>query len=99
MDRMTQQECRVWIEALRSGKYEQCRGRLKGGNQGLSGYCCLGVAEEVCNAPRKSKYGLDYRYLRGEQQSDLIRMNDAERMSFKRIADYIEQKILPTLPE
>ena len=28
-----------WIDALRSGKYEQCSGKLRGAN----GYCCLGV--------------------------------------------------------
>jgi hypothetical protein len=28
-----------WVEALRSGEYEQARGRLRNGD----GYCCLGV--------------------------------------------------------
>lgn len=32
-----------WVEALRSGQYEQARGCLKSND----GYCCLGVAAEV----------------------------------------------------
>jgi hypothetical protein len=32
-----------WIEALRSGRYKQGRGRLRDGDA----YCCLGVACEV----------------------------------------------------
>jgi hypothetical protein len=33
-----------WLEALESGKYTQDRGSLRG----FAGYCCLGVADEVC---------------------------------------------------
>ncbi len=33
----------LWIEALRSGKFEQARDTLREGNK----YCCLGVACEV----------------------------------------------------
>jgi hypothetical protein len=36
-----------WIEALESGIYTQAHDRLKTN----SGYCCLGVAAEVCGAP------------------------------------------------
>ncbi len=32
-----------WVEALRSGKYNQCQGGLQDSN----GYCCLGVACDV----------------------------------------------------
>jgi hypothetical protein len=35
-----------WVEALRSGKYQQGQGILKGGNE----YCCLGVLCEVMGA-------------------------------------------------
>lgn len=37
------EEVRVWIKALRSGKYKQTTGQL----QDNHGYCCLGVACEV----------------------------------------------------
>lgn len=33
-----------WVDALRSGKYAQCTGRLKSLD---NHYCCLGVAEEL----------------------------------------------------
>ena len=33
---------RVWIDALRSGEYEQCQDTLHNLTKG--GYCCLGVA-------------------------------------------------------
>lgn len=34
---------KLWVEALRSGKYEQGRGRLRR----LDNYCCLGVLADV----------------------------------------------------
>lgn len=34
-----------WVEALRSGKYQQVKGYLRRG----SGFCCLGVACDVYN--------------------------------------------------
>lgn len=37
---------RLWVDALRSGLYEQARGKLSDGD----GYCCLGVACEVAMA-------------------------------------------------
>jgi hypothetical protein len=36
---------RVWIDALRSGDYEQCQDTLHNLTKG--GYCCLGVALKV----------------------------------------------------
>lgn len=34
-----------WLEALRSGKYQQCQGTLYNGE----GYCCLGVLQMVAD--------------------------------------------------
>lgn len=42
---------KLWIEALRSGEYEQGRGRLKTAN---NGYCCLGV---LCELHREAVEG------------------------------------------
>ena len=46
MDKMWKKK---WVKALRSGKYEQCTGRLhlKG-----DGYCCLGVLCDIVGAGR-----------------------------------------------
>jgi len=39
-----------WLEALRSGDYKQVAGMLKGqGEDGVVGYCCLGVLAEINN--------------------------------------------------
>lgn len=43
---------RAWVDALRSGKYEQAQGALAplGENDEPVGFCCLGVACELANA-------------------------------------------------
>src|SRR6478609_6994253 len=41
--------CRQWIEALRSGKYRQIDGVLASEN---GSFCCLGVACEIKNMAR-----------------------------------------------
>lgn len=38
---------KLWVEALRSGEYEQCRQVLRTTRQGKYQYCCLGVATEI----------------------------------------------------
>jgi len=52
-----------WLDALRSGKYQQTPGRLRDGN----GYCCLGVVcEAVLNREWEKEesdlFGQQYRY-------------------------------------
>lgn len=45
---LTQDECKLWIEALRSGEYKQGTAKLKAENHnGVCTYCCLGVLREV----------------------------------------------------
>lgn len=44
---MKQEIMEKWVEALRSGRYEQGRGRLRRGDK----YCCLGVLCEVLEIP------------------------------------------------
>lgn len=44
-----------WVEALRSGEYEQGVSRLKyTPNGGTSSYCCLGVLSELCGVPQET---------------------------------------------
>ena len=43
---MKQQAYKLWLEALRSGKYKQAKGALRKGNR----FCCLGV---LCDIHRK----------------------------------------------
>lgn len=57
MSNLTEPQQR-WVDALRSGKYGQCRGRLRQGD----GYCCLGVACDVF----KGDLGVDWENVREE---------------------------------
>jgi hypothetical protein len=92
---------KLWVEALRSGKYEQVESKLTNGE----GYCCLGVAclvagksndnimhdVNLTNFPEvKSFFGLrdnhgDYR------ENCLVDLND-DGTSFSDIADIIERE-------
>lgn len=47
-----------WVEALRSGKFEQCVGALHNG----VGHCCLGVLCEVAGYTAKKGQDSYYRY-------------------------------------
>jgi hypothetical protein len=49
-----------WVKALRSGKYKQFKGGLKGKTEeGKLGYCCLGVLCRVVGSPTLSRLGAD----------------------------------------
>lgn len=99
---LTKKLCKKWIAALRSGKFEQARGRLKHGNQNGTRYCCLGVAEEVCGLPRGDMCSLETDRIIGLELTEchiLMRMNDDDRRPFPEIADHIEEKILPGCPD
>lgn len=53
-----QQRNRAWIEALRSGKYQQANGRLRSS----TGYCCLGVACDLYDSSRWLPDGTVFTY-------------------------------------
>jgi hypothetical protein len=42
---------RKWVEALRSGEYEQGQGKLRKVENGRTYHCCLGVLCEVAEIP------------------------------------------------
>lgn len=92
---------RKWIAALRSGKFKQGHGRLFDHKE--NSYCCLGVACKV-HKPNLEPYGgaiidsldevpkgaIKVLVLHGVQDK-LVTMNDDRKLSFKRIASYIER--------
>ena len=104
-----------WIEALRSGKYDQATGKLRN----TSGFCCLGVLCDVIDpegweddddigdgyqyrgySSKPSTAILDMVGLRGDDVRRYVRMNDEETQTFLDIADKIEYHIkLNTPPE
>lgn len=92
-----------WVEALRSGKYRQGKGRLKNNDS----YCCLGVACEISGAterqinhyayiPKRSTVNVPTLLKSGCGVKGLIctisTMNDSGN-TFLEIADWIEQNI------
>lgn len=98
---MNQEINQKWVEALRSGKYRQTRGKLKARNGAM---CCLGVLCDIQGAEWEWYQG---RYMtEGSSQHlpgrynpsiasefTLIGMNDNQKCSFAEIADYIEENL------
>lgn len=95
-----------WIEALRSGVFNQTTDRLRGDNGSL---CCLGVFAEIngCAWDAKGRPSIgsaryadsvtdvldkDFIGLSFIQQRLLAEMNDGGK-SFSEIADYIEANL------
>lgn len=94
-----------WLEALRSGKYQQGRGCLKQGNK----YCCLGV---LCDTVSSSGWCGNVFYYKDEpnaqslpnpladelgisniHEKKLMYLNDWDKKSFGEIADYVEANL------
>ena len=87
----------AWLKALREGKYQQARQRLRCGN----GFCCLGV---LCDLLYPAAWDQDELVLVGvrydkfapvallpkQLQRALAKMNDSG-MSFEQIADWLEE--------
>ena len=87
-----------WVEALRSGKYQQGHYALQTGEA----YCCLGVLCVVTgtkifegNSTRPDDCSYDGILAHGVNNNECARlwaMNDSNR-SFAEIADYIEEHL------
>lgn len=94
-----------WVDALRSGKYEQGRFALRRNGK----FCCLGVLADIIAPDEWVMAGgndVDKFLFRGDgsvlprdiistdKSNDLVGMNDDEvGLSFPKIADYIEDNI------
>lgn len=82
-----------WVEALRSGEYEQGRGRLHSPLE--NSFCCMGVARAINIATgncRKPNEWLTEDFLPGTVQGILARKNDAGD-NFSTIATWIEDNL------
>jgi len=107
VDKTKRQMKEEWLQALRSGKYAQVKGTLKGVTEdGEEGYCCLGVfasvvlGEEPPLCVPDEDGELDegpqstYSKIEGicpQVQMSGIEMNDGGK-SFSIIADMIEKE-------
>jgi hypothetical protein len=99
---------KLWIEALRSGEYEQTSGTLRdAGENNEYAYCCLGVLEKIrCDEQGVRRFpqldvltektmlwaGLDDRNPNLPDGRSLAELND-DGMSFKSIANRIEKHL------
>jgi hypothetical protein len=87
-----------WIDALRSGNYQQGKTYLK---DGQGGFCCLGV---LCDSigEKVGEKDTNTQHLYAFFATDLltsvyprcVQMNDSEGYSFSEIADFIEAEYL-----
>lgn len=102
---MNQEVKKLWVEALRSGKYKQGKHCLKTDD---GRYCCLGVLCEVSGQPYDSDWlgvpndivewaDLDTwlpEVIDGSRgRTKLSHLNDASNFSFEQIADLIEEQL------
>lgn len=96
---------RKWVDALRSGNYNQCKHQLRTNTkEGKSSFCCLGVACDVYDA--RLWRGMCYDnevfslpgYLLSKLNNDedriLANMNDLDDKNFNDIAAYLEKTYL-----
>lgn len=98
---------RKWVDALRSGKYKQCRLSLR--NHQTNSYCCLGVLNQVAQdngvqdawdagvvtaSVASSRWvGLyETGATYGEQKWHSLLSHNDDGMSFSEIADIIESE-------
>lgn len=88
-----------WVAALRSGKYKQGKGVLRGHS---NAYCCLGVLCEVAGhdpVEWQTAYGANHvrvdvaGIITETNAHQLAAMNDVHDKSFEQIADYIEWRL------
>lgn len=85
---ITRQQKDAWTAALRSGKYTQGSGCLSRGRS----YCCLGVLEKIdYSVFRLNSLNLHTDALPGSIQAKLTYKNDSLKLSFAKIADYIDE--------
>lgn len=78
------QNQKLWIEALRSGKYKQTKTVLcLKTSHGDNAYCCLGVANEIFNLNAQideTLYGTRYQEVLGLFDSDGVIKGDEDEL-------------------
>lgn len=102
---LTPRRKQQWLDALRSGEYQQGRERLRAYEVGDESprYCCLGVLNAVVGGLeglswtsgwlRSFNDGSLVRGLSEDDQDTLSQLNDVDGASFDQIADWIEAHI------
>lgn len=98
--KMTPELAKKWADALRSGKYKQGQGYLHDEDEDT--YCCLGVLHKIVwgRNPAQGESHISDSFnvvpevyqLSQEDEANFISMNDGQKFTFERIADYIEKR-------
>ena len=86
-----------WCEALRSGRYKQCRDTLRQLDRSgdIAAYCCIGVGADVAGLAVRglnTTTALDRTGIGYANGTLLITLNDGGR-TFPEIADWIEDNL------
>lgn len=90
---MTPELKKEWIEALRSGDYNQGRYILY--NERENKHCCLGVLSCILQKENRKQY-LEYppeEILSSPDQGYFMILNDVEKLSFNEIANKLEEEM------
>ena len=100
---MNQQYKKLWLEALRSGKYEQINNELSNDD----GFCCLGVLCKITGLAYEEDMSFlpeDIMFVAGLNKGNplvvyngetrgLAYFNDHKNLTFAQIADLIEEQL------
>lgn len=79
-----------WMEALKSGQYEQGKDYLyTEGRDGKPEYCCLGVAEAICGTPINTMH----------QEGDPRELHDEDGKVVSEIAHMVDSQAMDRLME
>lgn len=104
---LTEEQFNQWLAELRSGKYKQISGSLKGPNDhcfcalGVLAFPILGLFPNAENSPGEAveTAGADNmgqilpeKFMISSNQEDVWRKNDSEGYSFLEIADWLERE-------
>lgn len=96
--KVSKEKVQPWLDALRSGKYQQCKATLKSGEL----YCCIGVWGVIHNLPiaedgssgAPGTPNCPYENISNvflEPSNLFWEMNDNQDKTFEEIANFVEE--------
>ncbi len=94
MSKLNPEFKKKWVEALRSGKYEQIREQfVRFRDDKPIGYCCLGVLCDVLDIEQKYSAITDTTGLTYTTQVEYENFNDIDKKTFPEIAGIVEENL------
>jgi hypothetical protein len=82
-----------WVDALRSGEYKRCTGRLSQWDDGTISYCPLGVLSKILygRITEQAYSSMPFLDLPRTLDMSIYHNNDAKGWSFDQMADELEK--------